>query len=97
VTGINLTRNGHGIILDQNYMFVMANWLNAKIEGHSFIVYPDDSLFYGFISNNSPANFCCFQLAKKVQVYSLIEIGDQINFIIDLFPSRSLACFSINR
>jgi hypothetical protein len=72
ITGINLIRNGHALLLDPNYLFVMANWQNGKIEGHSFIVYPDDSIFYGFIDNNSPANFCCFQLNKKVQIYSLI-------------------------
>jgi hypothetical protein len=41
VTGVNLTRNGHALVLDQNYLFAIANWHNAKIEGHSFIVYPD--------------------------------------------------------
>ena len=97
VSGISLIRNGCGLLLDQNYLFLMANWQNSKVEGQTFILYPDDSLFYGFISNNSPANFCFFRLAKKVQIYSLIEKGDSIIFIIDLFTNKNLVCFSINR
>ena len=31
ITGFNLTRNGNALLLDHNYLFVMANWQNNKI------------------------------------------------------------------
>lgn len=38
-----------GILIDDNYSFVLSEWKENKIEGPFFMVYPDESILYGFI------------------------------------------------
>ncbi len=62
--------NGLGIIIDYNYLFCLAEWQDGRINGPTFIVFPDSRIFCGRIYNNQLSGLCSFYLQDRIQIFA---------------------------
>jgi hypothetical protein len=95
--GPQLTREGVGMLLDHNYLFAIANWRQGSVEGEVIVVFPDCSLFYGFLKNRLPVGIGCYQVTGKQQIYSFIGKGDEDLFVLDDNANKALILLAISR
>ncbi|CAM6002816.1 unnamed protein product [Sphagnum balticum] len=66
--GINMMRSGVGMVLDHNYLLGVGQWRNGQLEGAGFIIFPDGSLFCGFLRQTIPWRICSYQVARKYSI-----------------------------
>lgn len=70
-----MTREGVGMVLDHNYLFAIAAWKQGVADGPALIVFPDCTLFFGFLKGKLPVGIGCYQVSGMAQIYSLIGSG----------------------
>lgn len=95
--GAEMVRDGIGIVLDHNYLLSIASWKRDTVEGETFIIFPDNTIFYGFIKNKFPIAFGCYQVSAKLQIYSSIGEGKEDLFVLDDNNNKNLIMLAISR
>lgn len=85
-----LTREGFGIALDHNFLLALGNWRKNLLNGESFIIFPDQSQFYGNIMNSLPSQFCCYHTISNFYVFSVFNDKGDNSFAFDNPLSKSL-------
>lgn len=53
-----------GILIDDNYSFLLTEWKQDAIDGPFFMVYPDESIMYGFIEKQKIGEMVCYEVNK---------------------------------
>lgn len=93
----SMIRQGLGTLMDHHYLLVIANWSEGKVNKQCIIIYPDNSIFYGFIDKNISNGLGCFLIAGKLQIYSLIVEGNHDLFVIDDNINKSLLFLEVSK
>lgn len=95
--GQQITRQGIGMVLDHNYLLTIAAWRQGYVEGQVLIIFPDCTMFYGFLKNRLPFGIGCYQVTGKLQIYSLIGNGEEDLFVLDDNSNRTLILLAISK
>lgn len=95
--GPQMTREGVGMILDHNYLLAIAAWRTGAADGPVLAVFPDCTLFYGFLKATLPVGIGCYQVAGKLQIYSSIGSGSEDLFVLDDCPSKTLILLAVGK
>jgi len=61
--------HGLGIIIDNQLLFLLAEFKHGEIEGAFFAVYADCKVFCGHLKNKELKGLCCFFLKDRMQVF----------------------------
>jgi hypothetical protein len=75
--------HGMGMLLDIDFLLVIANWQEGLVENECIVVYPNGNIFYGFLKDNRPASCSAFQISKYKTIYSFLKQDEHSIFIID--------------
>jgi hypothetical protein len=92
-----MTREGVGMVLDHNYLFAIAAWKQGTADGPAFIVFPDCTLFFGFLKGKLPVGIGCYQVSGKTQIYSLIGSGEEDLFVLDDSFNKNMILIGVGR
>lgn len=95
--GVQMTREGVGMILDHNYLFAIATWKQGFVDGPAIIVFPDCTMFYGFLKNRLPVGIGCYQVSAKLQIYSLIGSGEEDFFVLDDHNNKNMILLTASK
>jgi hypothetical protein len=96
-TGPQMTRQGVGMVLDHNYLLAIAAWKEGCADGPVITVFPDCTIFYGFLKGKLPVGIGCYQVGGKLQIYSLISSGDEDQFVVDDVISKNMILFAVSK
>lgn len=61
------------------------------------IIFPDNSIFYGFVKDYLPFGICSFLISNKIQIHSSIGKESKDLFVIDLNNSKNLILLEISK
>jgi hypothetical protein len=57
------------MFLDENYLFVLSDWVNGIASGKTFIVFPDNHIFYGNLYDGRTNKLCTYKQPGKFTIY----------------------------
>lgn len=60
---------GKGMFLDENYLFVLSEWVNGIASGKTFAIYPNNHLFYGNLLDGKANKLCAYKQPGKFTIY----------------------------
>lgn len=60
---------GKGMFLDENYLFVLSDWVNGIASGKTFVVFPDNHIFYGNLYDGRTNKLCAYKQPGKFTIY----------------------------
>ena len=62
----------HGLnaILNEDFSFFLSNWKNDIVDGPSFLIFPNDKIFYGFFKDDKANGLCCYDMGEECQIYA---------------------------
>jgi hypothetical protein len=60
---------GRGMFLDENYLFVLSDWIDGAASGKTFAIYPDNHIFYGHLLDGRTNKLCAYKQPDKYTVY----------------------------
>lgn len=87
---------GRGMLLDENYLFVLSDWINGVPSGKSFAVYTDDHMFYGSLIEGRTNKLCAYKQPGKYTIFLKHFINENNLVIIDDYLSQSLLILYLN-
>lgn len=56
------TYAGIGMVLEQDFTFVVSDWKGVLPSGHTLLVLPSRDYFYGNLGNNRPDGVCSLSM-----------------------------------
>lgn len=56
----NKLPDGVGILLDKNFMFLLAEWVAGEVKGPAVIVFPSGRTFCGHLDLRKPQQLCTY-------------------------------------
>ncbi len=81
-------------MIDDNYSFVLSEWKEDTIDGPFFMVYPDESILYGYIEKQKIGEIVCYEVNKE---FNMILSKNSNILLVDLLPSSSILVFKIDK
>jgi hypothetical protein len=49
-----------GLAINEDFLLAIGVWKKSRMEGEVFIIYPDETIFYGFLKGDFPNGICCY-------------------------------------
>lgn len=95
--GSQMTRDGVGMVLDHNYLLAIAAWKEGYVDGEVIIIFPDCTIFYGFLKNKLPVGIGSYQVSGKLQIYSHIGNANEDLFVLDDNTNKTLILLAISK
>jgi hypothetical protein len=53
-----------GILVDKNFLFIVAEWVTGEIKGAAVFFYPSGRVFCGHVAFKQPDQLCTYELAE---------------------------------